>query len=82
MRWLVFDAEALAHVDSTGARALIDLIRSLKTKGITFVFARVMTPTRHNLEAASIVELVGPDHLYPTVRAAVQAAPTAREEPQ
>ena len=33
VRWLVFDAEALAHVDSTGARALIDLIRSLKTKG-------------------------------------------------
>jgi hypothetical protein len=45
------------------------------------VFARVKTPTRHRLEAAGIVELVGPGHLYPTVRAAVQAAASDREEP-
>jgi sulfate permease, SulP family len=77
----VFDAEALAHVDATGARALSDLIRSLKTQGIIFVFARVMTPTRRNLEAAGLSELVGPDHLYPTVRAAVQAAANDQEEP-
>jgi hypothetical protein len=37
---------------------------------------------RHRLEAAGIVELVGPDHLYPTIRAAVQAASNHREEPQ
>ena len=32
VRWLVFDAEALAHLDSTGARALSDLIRSLQDR--------------------------------------------------
>ena len=82
VRWLVFDAEALAHLDSTGARALSDLIGSLRAEGIVFVFARVKTPMRHRLEATGIVGLVGPDHLYPTVRAAVQVAPSAREEPQ
>jgi hypothetical protein len=44
------------------------------------VFARVKTPMRHRLEDAGVVELVGPDHLYPTVRAAVQAAPAGEEQ--
>jgi hypothetical protein len=57
------------------------MIGSLATNDIVFVFARVKTPTRHRLEAAGIVELVGPGHLYPTVRAAVQAAASDREEP-
>jgi hypothetical protein len=65
VRWLVFDAEALAHLDSTGARALGDLIRSLRADGIVFVFARVKTPMRRRLEAAGIVGLVGPDHSTP-----------------
>ena len=78
----MFNAEALAHLDSTGARALSDLIRSLAADDSVFVFARVKTPMRHRLEAAGIVELVGPDHLYPTIRAAVQAASNDREEPQ
>jgi hypothetical protein len=34
------------------------------------VFARIRAPMRHTLEDAGIVELVGRDHLYPTVRAA------------
>jgi len=38
VRWLVFDAEALSHVDATGIEALR-------------------------------LELIGEDHLYPTVRA-------------
>jgi hypothetical protein len=29
VRWLVFDAEALTHVDATGVDALTELIRSL-----------------------------------------------------
>jgi sulfate permease, SulP family len=82
VRWLVFNAEALAHLDSTGARALSDLIRSLAADDIVFVFARVKTPMRHRLEDTGIVELVGPGHLYPTIRAAVQAAVNDREEPQ
>ena len=38
------------------------------------MFARIKTPMRHRLEQAGIVDEVGRDHLYPTVRAAVQAA--------
>jgi sulfate permease, SulP family len=74
VRSLVFDGEALAHLDATGAGALGDLIRSFQADGVTFVFARIQTPMRHTLEEAGIVELVGGGHLDPTVRAAVQAA--------
>jgi sulfate permease, SulP family len=74
VRWLVFDGEALAHLDATGAGALGELIRSFQAEGVTFVFARIKTPMRHTLEEAGIVALVGRDHLYPTTRAAVEAA--------
>ena len=77
MRWLVFDGEALAHLDATGAGALDKLIRSFQADGVGFVFARIKSPMRHRLEETGILELVGREHLYPTVRAAVQAAPAS-----
>jgi SulP family sulfate permease len=74
VRWLVFDAEALAHVDATGVDTLTELIGSLQQQDITFVFARLKTLMRQHLQEAGVVDLVGEDRLYPTVRAAVQAA--------
>jgi MFS superfamily sulfate permease-like transporter len=74
VRWLVFDAEALAHVDATGVDALTELIGSLQQQDITFVFARLKGPMGQDLREAGVVDLVGKHHLYPTVRAAVQAA--------
>jgi high affinity sulfate transporter 1 len=74
VQWLVFDAEALTHVDATGVDTLTELIRSLQQQEITFVFARLKGPMRQDLQDAGILDLVGEDRLYPTVRAAVQAA--------
>ena len=74
VRWLVFDAEALAHVDATGVDTLTELIGSLQQQDITFVFARLKGLMRQHLQEAGVVGLVGEDRLYPTVRAAVQAA--------
>ena len=81
VHWLVFDGEALSHIDATGAGALADLIRSFQADGVTFVFARIKTPMRDTLEDAGIVELVGRDRLYPTVRAAVEAASASPGSP-
>ena len=74
VRWLVFDAEALNHVDATGVRTLTELIESLREESITFVFARLHGFMTEHLDEAGLVDLVGEDHLYPTVRAAVQDA--------
>jgi SulP family sulfate permease len=75
VHWLVFDAEALNHVDATGVRTLTDLIDSLRKESITFVFARLHGYMSEHLTEAGVVDLVGEDHLYPTVHAAVQSAP-------
>jgi sulfate permease, SulP family len=76
VRWLVFDAEALNHIDATGVRLLTQLIESLRKESITFVFARLHDPMEHHLDQAGVLDLVGEEHLYPTVRAAVEDAPS------
>src|SRR5918994_5421994 len=81
VRWFVFDAEALTHVDATGVDALTSLVRSLQEEGITFVLARLKDPMHQTLQEAGVLDLVGEPHVYPTVRAAVAAA-TAGEEQQ
>jgi sulfate permease, SulP family len=82
IHWLVFDAEALNHVDATGVRTLTELIESLRKESITFVFARLHGYMNDHLQAAGVVDLVGEEHLYPTVHAAVQAAPPTQIETQ
>jgi sulfate permease, SulP family len=74
VRWLVFDAEALSHVDATGVETLTRLHHSLHEERTTLVFARLKSPMRQALRDAGILDLVGEDHVYPTVRAAVEAA--------
>ena len=76
VRWLVFNAESLNHVDATGVRTLIDLVESLRRESSTFVFARLHGPTSDRLAEAGVLDVVGEDHLFPTVRGAVEAAPT------
>jgi sulfate permease, SulP family len=75
VRWLVFDAEALNHVDTTGVRMLTELIESLRKESITFVFARLHSPIHDDLAEAGVLDLVGEERVYPTVHAAVQDAP-------
>ena len=75
VHWLVFDAEALNHVDATGVRMLAEMIESLRKESITFVFARLHSPIQEHLADAGVLDLVGEEHVYPTVHAAVQDAP-------
>jgi SulP family sulfate permease len=76
VHWLVFDAEGLSHVDATGVDFLTDLIASLRKENITFVFARLKSPLVEHLTEAGVLELIGKEHVYPTVHAAVASAPT------
>jgi SulP family sulfate permease len=79
VRWLVFDAEALSHIDATGIHALTELINSLRDEGITFVVARLKDPMQRTFRDVGLLEVIGEGHLYPTVRAAVQAVGPERE---
>ena len=72
-RWLVFDAEAVTHVDATGAEALIALTNDLRRDGIVLVLARLRTRMQQQLENAGVLEAIGRGRLYPSVRSAVDA---------
>jgi MFS superfamily sulfate permease-like transporter len=74
VRWFVFDAEALSHVDATGVHALKELIGSLQDEGITLVVARLKGPMQQTFREVGLLDLVGEGHVYPTVRAAVRGA--------
>jgi hypothetical protein len=56
---------------------LTELIESLHTESITFVFARLHGPVADRLQEAGVLDLVGEERSYPTVSAAVQDAPVA-----
>jgi sulfate permease, SulP family len=70
--WLVFDAEAVTHVDATGVEALEDLERLLARDGITLLLARMKGPLEARLEGTSFGATMSQERRFPTVRAAVE----------
>ena len=54
---------------------LAEMIESLRKESITFVFARLHSPLQEHLADGGVLDLVGEEHVYPTVHAAVQNAP-------
>ncbi|HVP02996.1 MAG TPA: sulfate permease [Solirubrobacteraceae bacterium] len=82
VRWLVLDADAISHADATGLDALLDLTNGLRRDDVTLVVARLRTRMEEQLKDAGVLGAIGREHLYPTVRAAVEAyepAPAKRE---
>jgi SulP family sulfate permease len=73
VHWLVLDADAITHADATGLEALLDVTKDLRREGITLVLARLRTRMEAQLEDAGVLNVIGRGHLYPTVRAAVDA---------
>jgi SulP family sulfate permease len=70
---VVFDAEAVAHVDDTGLAALEDLIGALRKEAIELSVARAKTPLAARLTEGGL----SGSAFHPTVRAAVEAAGNA-----
>jgi MFS superfamily sulfate permease-like transporter len=71
--WLVLDADAITHADATGLDALLDVTKDLRRDEITLVLARLRTRMEQQFEEAGVLDAIGHGHLYPTVRAAVDA---------
>jgi SulP family sulfate permease len=71
--WLVFDAEAVTHVDSTGLQTFASLIDDLRDEGVELAVARLRTRMLDQFQLAGISEKIGREHFYPSVREAVSA---------
>ncbi len=73
VKWLLMDAEAITDIDVTAIEALSTLQRELERKGIVLVIARANHPLQEMLKRAELIERIGTEHLFPTVRTGVQA---------
>ena len=71
--WVVFDAEAVSHVDSTGIGALGELARELRDERVTLAVARLRSRMLPDFEVAGVVEEIGRERFYPSVNLAVAA---------
>jgi MFS superfamily sulfate permease-like transporter len=70
---VVFDAEAVVGLDTSGAEELREVIEDLDGKGIRFVVARARSGFEQSLQKLGLQDLLPADARFTTVRAAVQA---------
>ncbi len=74
---LVLDANGIADVDYTGAKALGELIEELKGNGVCVALARASHLVHHDLKHAGLIEVIGTDRLFASVDEAVKALSVA-----
>ena len=77
VRWLVLNAEAWTYLDATAIDVLTRLHDELDQRGIALCFARLKGRQREIFEETGLTARIGPDRIFPNVRAAVAAFETA-----
>ena len=73
LKCVVLDAEAISDFDSTAAEALETLDADLERRGVDLWIARANAPLRELLTATGLMKRLEEEHIYPSVRAAVEA---------
>lgn len=73
-RTLILDAYPMNRTDSTGIHAFHDLVEEIHRDGGRVFMSGVKGPLHDKLLAGGIVDRIGPEHLFPGVAAAVDAA--------
>lgn len=72
-RAVVLDASLQDALDITSAEMLMKLVAKLREAGITVALAEVHAPVLAFARTTGLLEDLGPDHVFPTVDAAVAA---------
>jgi SulP family sulfate permease len=73
LRCVILDAEAISDFDSTAAEALETVDADLERLGVELWIARANEPLRDLLTTTGLMQRLGAEHIYPSVRAAVVA---------
>ena len=73
VEWFLLNTEAIAEIDITAADMLEELHQELDAKGITFTMARVKQDLYAQLKRTKLLEIIGADHIYPTLQTAIDA---------
>ena len=71
---VVLVCDAMSQIDLTGMDALIDLVRDLRERDVELRMCRVKGPVHDALVTSGVVELIGPEHFYDSVKAARKGA--------
>ena len=71
--WLVVNAEAWVYLDATAVDALSELHADLAERGVALCFARLKGRQREIFRDTGLMDVVGAEHVFPTVRTAVAA---------
>jgi high affinity sulfate transporter 1 len=70
---VVIDGDAISQSDTDGADIVITIAKELRASDVSLSFARVDQEIRELWRRAGVMEAVGPERFFPTVRAAVDA---------
>jgi MFS superfamily sulfate permease-like transporter len=89
VRWLVVDAGAITSIDYSAARVLRSLIEDLPRRGVVLLFVHAPESLRSDLARHRLSDVIGADHVFDTLRAALAAIhaervdgpPAPRHEP-
>jgi sulfate permease, SulP family len=73
VRALVVDATAISQTDTDGADVVIQIAGDLRSRGISLAFAHVEPAILNLWTRAGAIDALGPDRIFETVRAEVQA---------
>jgi high affinity sulfate transporter 1 len=73
VRWFAIDASAITDVDFSAGQALMELQQELAAAGVVLVMARVQAGTRKDLEQLGLVRQIGPNHIFESRHACLQA---------
>jgi sulfate permease, SulP family len=73
LRAVVLDAAGQDSLDVTSAEVLKGLVVELRDKGIDYYVAELHLPVKDFGQRAGLLDLIGEDHLFPTIDAAVRS---------
>jgi sulfate permease, SulP family len=73
LEWLVLNAEAWVYLDATGVDSLRQLKADLAARDVRLVFARLKGRQREIFRETGLMDEVGEENVFPTVRSAVAA---------
>jgi high affinity sulfate transporter 1 len=77
---LVVDCEEMSDMDVTGAQEMITLFEELRDAGVDMLVARLHGSARSTAEAVGVVEALGEDRVFETMRAASDAFIASRPD--
>jgi SulP family sulfate permease len=71
LRLVIIHGGSMAHIDSTGYQALVDLILDLEKEEIRLILTNLIGPTRDFLLRAEFDEQVGPNRRYNDIQSGI-----------